>query len=901
MRFFLFLLFSSPAFLIAQSNQSPQKAFNACVDYVNESADRANAIVKSVFEIYPNISRKASWPKYVCPGQMDEYYFGQASSQIRQLRPDVAANLKSAMQALRKADEQLDRSCKALDTYYKLEDYKTDTFQKALSLVTEIQQGVRFFKDASAELQRALQASRLELDKSPASVYKKAEDRMTTAINGEKKILDLWKLNLNEALHTSWPDQAIQQSIATSEATLGALRNKSEELKYPASSMWTNFQESLGSIIDLKKTAIDDYNFEAKKSDKHGNDVYWDFINYYNGTLVADYNTFIQFSERDGFNGLRAFKYVAAFEIRNEGEEAKVTIVPFRDVVHTDLAVKSEKTPITSPVFKSLSIYVDFVNESWRQINYLQAVLRNFSTTAASFRALQNYDKRAPMNFDYSDYKIPKSIYDETTRGSAALPPAYATTLNKQAEVLMGILQELDQQSAFIEQEVKTRKYETDHLESIFKSLARQEELVKAWDDKKEVLYNDLRLIYESFPSSQPMSSWQKSGKVLRDVADLDHKLLFAIKAYYNGTSTSAVETVELDKLVREAIANEYDNMKGIQKIGRNNGLCPYTPYEDLPETSRHFSEAAKTLRPAGNRSGYDHPYHQFVYFYNDVVDDYNKFCELSTTVPHLKTIKEPELFWIASGQANVTKKPVAEKSETPVSTSITAEAKQNETTAQAGNQQLPSIKTIRDTIVVTKTDTVYLLASSEELRSMVGYATNNLFLLLDVSGSMNQPEKLPLLKQSMLNLLGMMRKEDRISIITFASKPKMVLKTTSFKEEDKIRKSVSDLTSSGKTDANAALRFVYKLADENYLRGGNNRIVLATDGDFIVDEQVTEVIKNSAGQDIFLSVFNFGKGMNASKNLERLANIGKGNYQSISRENLELQLIREVKAKRAH
>ena len=86
----------------------------------------------------------------------------------------------------------------------------------------------------------------------------------------------------------------------------------------------------------------------------------------------------------------------------------------------------------------------------------------------------------------------------------------------------------------------------------------------------------------------------------------------------------------------------------------------------------------------------------------------------------------------------------------------------------------------------------------------MEGYATNNMILLLDVSGSMNTPEKLPLLKKSVMDLLSMMRQEDEVSIIAFSEKPKALLTATSFKEEDKIKKAINELKPSGKTDGNA-------------------------------------------------------------------------------------------------
>ncbi|HTE31542.1 MAG TPA: VWA domain-containing protein, partial [Chryseolinea sp.] len=209
------------------------------------------------------------------------------------------------------------------------------------------------------------------------------------------------------------------------------------------------------------------------------------------------------------------------------------------------------------------------------------------------------------------------------------------------------------------------------------------------------------------------------------------------------------------------------------------------------------------------------------------------------------------------------------------------------------------TLKVQHDTVYIEKRDTVYLAEPGENLRSMEGYASNNMVLLLDVSGSMNAPEKLPLLKASVLELLSMMRQEDKVSIIAFSEKPKALLTATSFKEEAKIRKAISDLKSSGKTDGNAGVKLAYKVADENYLRGGNNRIILATDGEFAMNDDTRQLIDKFSREDVYLSVFNFGKGAGSSRALERLAELGKGNYRYISKENVSIQLIREVKAKK--
>ena len=209
-------------------------------------------------------------------------------------------------------------------------------------------------------------------------------------------------------------------------------------------------------------------------------------------------------------------------------------------------------------------------------------------------------------------------------------------------------------------------------------------------------------------------------------------------------------------------------------------------------------------------------------------------------------------------------------------------------------------IETIRqDTVYIEKRDTVYVSTPGESLMSMEGYATNNLVLLLDVSGSMNNPDKLPLLKKSVLLLLKMMRPEDEVSIITFSGKAKVALQPISFKEEEKIKKVIERLKSEGKTDGNAGIELAYKVADENYIRGGNNRIILATDGEFPVSKEAFNLVKKFSGQDIFITVFNFGKTTLSAKNLKQLTEMGKGNYEYITRENVDTKLITEAKAKR--
>jgi Mg-chelatase subunit ChlD len=646
--------------------------------------------------------------------------------------------------------------------------------------------------------------------------------------------------------------------------------------------------------LEVKRSGLDGYNFEAKKSDKHSNDVYLSLINYYNGTLVSDYNTFVEFSARDGYYGLKIMNYIPLFEIRTQIKTVSVEVKPFDDIVHTSLNIQPQKNTLPRQTFTGLTNYIDFMNEALRQAGYLQLVLSNLNSSASYYKDLADFKGKGGLHFEYKNFELPLSLYQKTIEESKSISPPAVKSLNDQTEVLLRILKELDQISATIESEVSTRAYEKDNLNNLYALFERSKTLFEIFDDKKEQLYDDVRLVYESYPVQAQTNSWTLAGKALQHLVDLDHDALFKAKAYYKGNNDVKVSTEKIDQVLRDVISNEYTNMKGIERLGRYNGLCPYTPYEDLPQTSKILSEKLNTLKPVGSASGYQHPYHDMVYQYNDIADDLNKFSELSKEIFLLKTIKQPELFNVKYPGEKTQEQKLQFNNKPTTTEKATAEATKVATPLPAGKP-----KVIHDTIYIEKRDTVFIGGPDEDLHSMEGYAINNVILLLDISGSMNTPEKLPLLKKSVLGLLNMMRPEDEVAIVAYSGKAKVLLPSTSFKDADKIRKVIEKLKSEGKTDGNAGLKLAYKVADENYVRGGNNRIILATDGEFPISEEVFQLVEKFSNADIFISVFNFGKQTGSSKNLKTLSDSGKGNYEFITNQNVELKLIRELKAKK--
>jgi len=161
-----------------------------------------------------------------------------------------------------------------------------------------------------------------------------------------------------------------------------------------------------------------------------------------------------------------------------------------------------------------------------------------------------------------------------------------------------------------------------------------------------------------------------------------------------------------------------------------------------------------------------------------------------------------------------------------------------------------------------------------------------NLVFLLDVSGSMNDANKLPLVKQSMRLMLEKLRADDRVAIVVYAGASGLALPSTPVRERAKIAAAIDELRAGGSTNGAAGIQLAYDIAKANFVAGGVNRVVLATDGDFNVgvssESELTELIQEKAQSGVFLSVLGFGMGNYKDSTLEKLADKGNGNYAYI-------------------
>jgi Ca-activated chloride channel family protein len=163
---------------------------------------------------------------------------------------------------------------------------------------------------------------------------------------------------------------------------------------------------------------------------------------------------------------------------------------------------------------------------------------------------------------------------------------------------------------------------------------------------------------------------------------------------------------------------------------------------------------------------------------------------------------------------------------------------------------------------------------------------SSNMVFLIDVSGSMNEPNKLPLVQASLNMLVDQLREKDRVAIVVYAGSAGLVLPSTIGSDKIKIKEAINELQAGGSTAGGEGIQLAYKVARDNFIIDGNNRIILATDGDFNVgvssDDELVRLIEQERRAGVFLSVLGYGMGNYKDNKMQQLADKGNGNHSYI-------------------
>ncbi len=175
-----------------------------------------------------------------------------------------------------------------------------------------------------------------------------------------------------------------------------------------------------------------------------------------------------------------------------------------------------------------------------------------------------------------------------------------------------------------------------------------------------------------------------------------------------------------------------------------------------------------------------------------------------------------------------------------------------------------------------------------------------NLVFLLDVSGSMDEPNKLPLVKETMRLLTYQLTENDKVAMVVYAGAAGCVLESTYGHEQDKILSAIERLNAGGSTNGGQGIELAYKLARDNFIKGGINRVILCTDGDFNVGvtntEALVDLVKQQAESNVFLTVLGYGMGNTNDAMMEQIADRGNGLYGFVdSRREAQRQMVKQL------
>lgn len=894
--FTTFLLHLNSGWATPPPPETPTQTLNGFVALLNQSAEIVLARLNGIKAYQDDVSSYQRYPgrglRLPSSGPLETYYYQKAVAGTG-LTAAEKKQLVAAAEQLWQRLNQLDQTGKALETYVRLNDYERDSLGRSAALVAQLQTlADQCQRDRYALARQLAQLHTRYVPHQPANPYLATQREMEQILHQQQRLLDSLTYTLTDDQPTAWPMERVQQSLLADEEALASFGKAKSALAYPASDMVGRFREALLSIQAVKRQAVNDYTFAARQSARHGNQFYLDLINHLNGDLIASQQAFVGYSQ-SAQPLLNYPTYCPTFRVTTQPTPptTRTQTMPFTDKPVPPFTAQPTTAPISTGTFGVLNAYVDVINESLRQLHQLQFVVRDYQSSMAQHRDPARRSSRADLTYSHDNYHVPTADYRLLLRNSLAIPEPYRTSLTTQAEVLLAMLTELDQLSIELTVYTNTKQYQRDQWQRADAILDRYAYLFEQFDQKKETLYVDVRRVFERYRVAAPASPWNRSGKALLALLDHDKVALFGVRDFYRLRAAQLPPTDAIDTTARRLIANEYQNLNSLPRLGRNNGLCPYSRYEDIAEASIRLAGLVRKARPLSVQTG-EHPYQSFYYGFNQLVDDYNQFTELAKE-PLLKAVTQPDLFVFQRVAASGGSPPLPQRTQPVVQPDKPAARPTKPQRVIAG----------RDTVYVerTRVDTVYVDRGrpAEVAPSLAGFAANNMVFLLDVSGSMEAPEKMPLLKRSIKSLLKLLRPEDQISVVVYSGKARVVLEPTSGQRATDIARVIDELASDGDTDGNKGLRLAYKVANKNYLRAGNNRIVLATDGEFPVSDETTQLISDYAQQDIYLSVFTFGKNRITGQRLNQLADLGKGTFAHVTPETASLQLLLEAQAKK--
>ncbi len=848
-------------------SRSKANALNSYIDYTNFLVKQMDNGAVKLLEYYNKTksfknrrdkTTKTFYFSKIIAGKDDIEIYNKAINNSKKLNPADAQKLNSSLAELHDIYKHSRKLMQELEIYHKLNDYQIDNFKRCDEIIDETQNVFFDFNTKYWRFHEELNGVyRKYQPYNEQNTYLQSEMIMKTAMQEERELFKNWYFNFEKKTQTGMFDtEKVVGNINTVDIKY---RNNiaPNSYKHPLNFYYNRFFSVLTATMQkTKRNGIDGYTIETKISDQHSNEYYKYLYQYYNSLLVSECDGFVYSLNQKGTYLLKGVKMPFLFVVDSNNVDIITDYKKFEETEILKFEITSKSKNITHNQVTALNNYINYINRETKIVIYRAEKMRYYNKTLDKYYGtdLSAFETRSASAFTvYEDYRIARSLYEQAINDSRYLPTEYSKSLNMQLEAINQICSERRYTIYSINKYAKEKTFLTDNFTEAYKLLTRFGYLWNEYDLRKELIYNDIKKIYDSYPNRNPENTWYKSAASLEKIIDENYMVLTNAKKNYTDSTGWTANLTNLNQNVRNTLTNKYENIEKLDRFGRNHGYCPYTIYDDIPTDSKDFSLYYLKLKEKDTLI-IDNYYDNLLRHYNDIISDYNKFVWLAEGEYEEFSYHEVDTFFLL-------KKPLQ-----------------------------PDIFIMQKPVKLIEPDTIFT--------SMEGFAFNNLTLLLDVSQSMSNADKLPLLQESFLRLLTILRPEDFVSIVVYSGSSEVVLKSISCAEKEIITEKIENLSSSGSTKINFGLKKALEEASDNYIDGGNNKIILATDGVFNSDKKTEKLAKKIAKKNIDFTIFLFGSKNIDSDNLKELIKNTNGKIEIINSENMNLKLINEVQKK---
>lgn len=580
-------------------------------------------------------------------------------------------------------------------------------------------------------------------------------------------------------------------------------------------------------------------------------------------------------------------------------------------------SVQAQNQRLSKSTYQALNNYIVYSNEVSHALNlmyfdFLHINDQFYQFVEDSIDQVVYKKDNILTNPDYFPV-YPRDLYPKILNNNIYIPYDKRGAPLQLIGKVVNVLKEINDTRTLLARYVETGDYQKDtNLVQGFKWLRRVEVLYYDMFTLQEKLHWNLTSIIQTYNSPQIDSN---ALRATQEFQPLIKQTKLVIKAIRAGDTSSSLNYnhLKLKEFIRSLEARKGSILSGLKKTP-NSLKSPEKRFERIINRAENISQAAAEYKNSPKYQDLD--FKPSYYYYNiDLLNNYNRSGDGVATLFN-KFINDNDVYWLYEHEMphmfevlypNVPEYEAYKLPDIDIEAIIAQKLREKyveDSIADATSDRIAQIK--RDSAIYAQEllDSIEYRKNNPQVGDMNlnGFATNNLVFLLDISSSMKDTNKLPLLKEALVQLLDLMREEDNITLITYSGKAEVVLPPTSVSSEankQQVLSIIDQLSSEGSSDANKGILLAYKTIQESMIKNGNNRVIMATDGAFSVTSRVKKIIKRGAKEKdpIRLSIFYFSKKeySHHKELLESLSKIGSGKYRYIQKENAKKILVTEA------